>query len=353
VLEAHGGELARLGGDEFAVVVQRARDGATVEAIATGVITALREPFAVGSLRLGIDASIGAGVFPTHGQDASALMRCADIAMYEAKRKHLSIALYSAADDRHSPRRLTLAHALGEAIHSGQIVVHYQPILELKERRVRGVEALARWLHPQHGLVAPGEFIAVAETGDQIRQLTSSVLAQAVAQWDTWRKGGFLTSMAVNLSTRVLVDRGFAEETRRILARHDMPGERLQFEITESAMLSDAERAIATVQDLNALGVTFSIDDFGIGFSSLSYLKRLPIHSLRSTSRSCSAWRRPTAMYRLSARSSTWRTISVCAWWRRVWRRRRRSRWSRRWAATTRRAICWRGRSPRRCCWSG
>jgi diguanylate cyclase (GGDEF)-like protein len=281
VLEAYGGELARLGGDEFAVVLRQARDGATVEAIATGVITALREPFAVGSLRLGIDASIGAAVYPTHGQDASALMRCADIAMYEAKRKHLSFALYSAADDRHSPRRLTLAHALGEAIRSGPIVVHYQPILDLKDRRVRGVEALARWCHPEYGLVAPCEFIAVAETGDQIRQLTLSVLAQAVAQWDEWRKTGFLTSMAVNLSTRVLVDRGFAEETRRILTRYDMPGEYLQFEITESAMLSDAERAIATVKDLNALGVTFSIDDFGIGFSSLSYLKQLPIHSLK------------------------------------------------------------------------
>ena len=281
VLEGHGGELARLGGDEFAVVVRPARDAATVEAIATGVIAALREPFAVGSLRLGIDASIGAAMYPTHGQDASALMRCADIAMYEAKRKHLSFALYSAADDRHSPRRLTLAHALGEAIRSGQIVVHYQPILDLKDRRVRGVEALARWLHPEHGLVAPGEFIAVAETGDQIRQLTLSVLAEAVAQWAAWRKGGFLTAMAVNLSTRVLVDRGFAEEARKILARHHMSGEYLQFEITESAMLSDAERAIATVHDLNALGVTFSIDDFGIGFSSLSYLKQLPIHSLK------------------------------------------------------------------------
>lgn len=281
VLQAQGGELARLGGDEFAVVVQGAPDSVTVEAVAAGVIDALREPFAVGTLRLGIDASIGAALYPDHGGDASALMRCADIAMYEAKRKHLSFALYSVADDRHSPRRLTLAHALGEAIRCGQIVVYYQPIVDLKERRVRSVEALARWRHPELGLVAPAEFIAVAETGDQIRQLTLNVLAEAVAQWDAWRRAGFVTSMAVNLSTRVLVDRGFAEETRRILARHDMGGAHLQFEITESAMLSDAERAIATMQDLHTLGVTFSIDDFGIGFSSLTYLKQLPIHSLK------------------------------------------------------------------------
>jgi diguanylate cyclase (GGDEF)-like protein len=281
LLDAHGGELVRLGGDEFAVVLGDARDEATVEAIAAGVGTALREPFAVGTLRLGIDASIGAALYPGHGADASALMRCADIAMYEAKRKQLSFALYSAADDRHSPRRLTLAHALGEAIRCGQIAVHYQPIVDLKARRVSGVEALARWLHPEHGLVMPAEFIPVAETGDQIRQLTLNVLAEAAAQWDVWQRAGFVTSIAVNLSTRVLVDRGFPEEARKILARHRMPGHHLQFEITESAMLSDAERAIATVQELNALGVTFSIDDFGIGFSSLSYLKQLPIHSLK------------------------------------------------------------------------
>ncbi len=281
VLEPHGGELARLGGDEFAVVVRPTRDGATVEAIATAVIAALGQPFAVGSLRLDIDASIGAAVFPTHGQDASALMRCADIAMYEAKRQHLSMALYNAADNRHSPRRLTLAHALGEAIRSGQIVVHYQPVLDLKERRVRVVEALARWLHPAHGLIAPDEFIPIAETGDQIRQLTLSVLAEAAAQWAVWRKLGFLTCIAVNLSARVLVDRGFAAETRRLLARHDMPCECLHFEMTESAVLSDSERAIATVDALSASGVGFSIDDYGIGFSSLSYLKELPIHSLK------------------------------------------------------------------------
>ena len=281
VLEAHGGELARLGGDEFAMVVRQIHDRTAVEALAADVIAALREPFEAGGLRLCIDASIGAAIFPTHGRDASALMRCADIAMYDAKRKRISVAVYSADDDRHSPRRLALAHTLGEAVRTGRIVVHYQPIVSLKERRICGVEALARWQHPEHGLIQPEEFIGLAEMGDQIRQLTLRVLAEAVAQWDRWRQAGFVTSVSVNLSTRVLVDRGLADGTRTLLARCGMPGEHLNFEITESAMLADAERAITTLEDLRAFGVGFSIDDFGIGFSSLSYLKRLPINSLK------------------------------------------------------------------------
>jgi EAL domain-containing protein (putative c-di-GMP-specific phosphodiesterase class I) len=117
--------------------------------------------------------------------------------------------------------------------------------------------------------------------GDQIRQLTLRVLAEAVTQWDRWRQAGLVTSVSVNLSTRVLVDRGFADETRTILARNRVPSEHLHFEITESAMLSEADRAIVTLERLHGFGIGFSIDDFGIGFSSLSYLKRLPLHSLK------------------------------------------------------------------------
>jgi predicted signal transduction protein with EAL and GGDEF domain len=129
-------------------------------------------PFSVGTLQLSIDASIGAGIFPIHGEDASTLLRCADVAMYEAKRNGLSARLYSPAFDRHSPRRLTLATALGEAIRIGQIKVHYQPIVDLRERRIEGVEALARWQHPEYGMIHPDEFIPIAEMGDQIRDLT-------------------------------------------------------------------------------------------------------------------------------------------------------------------------------------
>jgi diguanylate cyclase (GGDEF)-like protein len=281
LLAARGGELARLGGDEFAVILSRCGDAAAAAAVAHEVIASLREPFEVGSLRLGIDASVGASIAPTHGLDASTLMRCADVAMYEAKRKGLHATVYDAALDRYSPRRLALANALGEAVRNGELYVEYQPIARLADRSVAGVEALARWRHPQYGDVAPDEFIPLAEMGDHIRSLTLRVLADAARQWRAWRVRGIDLRIAVNLSTRVLIDQGFVAETRRILESHEVPGAGIAFEITESAMATDPQRALETIGRLHALGIGFSVDDFGIGFSSLSYLKQLPLEALK------------------------------------------------------------------------
>ncbi len=281
LLAARGGELARLGGDEFAVILSGCPDAAAAAAIAHEVITSLREPFEVGSLKLGIDASVGASIAPTHGLDASTLMRCADVAMYEAKRKGLHASVYDAALDRYSPRRLALANALGEAVRNGEVYVEYQPIVRLADRSVAAVETLARWRHPQYGDVAPDEFIPLAEMGDHIRGLTLKVLAEAAGQWRAWQARGVRLRIAVNLSTRVLIDQGFVAETRRILEHHAVPGESLAFEITESAMATDPQRALETIERLHALGIGFSVDDFGIGFSSLSYLKQLPLEALK------------------------------------------------------------------------
>jgi len=281
LLDATRGEIARLGGDEFAVIIRRAGSEDAIHATAAELVAALREPFVVGTLHLGIDASIGAGIFPVHGNDASTLLRCADVAMYEAKRNGLRAQLYSPAFDRHSPRRLALATALGEAIRIGQIKVHYQPIINLRERRIEGVEALARWQHPEYGMIHPDEFIPIAEMGDQIRDLTLYVLNESAQQWEAWRRSGFCTIVSVNLSARVLMDKGFVTAVQRILQAHSMPGGNVHFEITESAMLADPVRAIETITDMNTLGICFSMDDFGIGFSSLSSLRQLPLASLK------------------------------------------------------------------------
>jgi diguanylate cyclase (GGDEF)-like protein len=281
LLAAHGGEMARLGGDEFALVVPRCGSEEAVLAIARTLGDAVRKPFQVGLLRLAVDASIGAAMFPVHGQDASSLLRCADVAMYEAKRRGVQHAVYSPALDRYSPRRLALANALDEAIRSGQLAVHYQPIVSLAGRRVHAVEALARWTHPEYGAIFPEEFVPIAEMGDQIRHLTLHVLMESVYQWHAWRREGLRTSIAVNLSTRVLVDAGLVAEIRRILTGYDMPPECVHFEITESAMMADPARAIANVQALHDLGVGFSVDDFGTGFSSLTYLQQLQLVSLK------------------------------------------------------------------------
>jgi diguanylate cyclase (GGDEF)-like protein/PAS domain S-box-containing protein len=281
LLAAHGGEIARLGGDEFAVIVRGCRDPQAALAVANEMIASLRAPFEVGLLKLGIDASIGAAIAPAHGFDASTLMRYADVAMYEAKRKGLHAAVYDPALDRYSPRRLALANALGDAVRSGHVHVEYQPLARLADRSVDCVEALVRWRHPEYGDVAPDEFIPLAEMGDHIRSLTLRVLGDAASEWNVWRRRGLRVRIAVNLSTRVLIDQGFVAETRGVLKRHDVPGEALVFEITESAMLIDPTRALETIERLHALGIGFSVDDFGIGFSSLAYLKQLPLESLK------------------------------------------------------------------------
>jgi predicted signal transduction protein with EAL and GGDEF domain len=163
VLDAHGAELARLGGDEFAVLVPDAGGEADVQRIAEAVVTALREPFAVGSLRLSIDASISAAIAPDHGLDGSTLLRCADIAMYVAKRRRVRTVVYRREADGHSQRRLALAHALGESVRTGRVEAHYQPMVSLRDGRITGVEALARLHHPALGTVAPEEFISIPD----------------------------------------------------------------------------------------------------------------------------------------------------------------------------------------------
>ena len=281
ILAVSDGELARLGGDEFAAIIRRAGDDTEVLATGARIIDALHEPFLIGKLHLAVDASIGAAVFPVHANDASKLLRCADVAMYDAKRNRLRCQLYSTALDLHSPRRLALAMALGETIRRGRIRVLYQPIVGLRDRHVHGVEALARWQHPEYGAVDPEEFIPIAEMGDQIRDLTLHVLNEAAKQWRSWNDAGFSTSVQVNLSTRVLVDKGFAGDVRRILDAHRVPGANIVFEITESAMMTDPGRAIETITELRAFGVGFAVDDFGTGFSSLVSLKQLPLASLK------------------------------------------------------------------------
>jgi diguanylate cyclase (GGDEF)-like protein len=281
LLDAKHGEIARLGGDEFAMIFRRIGNDSAALAVAADAAAALREPFHVEMLNLGIDASLGAALYPAHGQDASTLLRCADIAMYEAKRRHVRAYVYAPELDRHSPRRLALANALANAIAAGEITLDYQPIVALRPRGLAGVEALARWRHPDLGVVEPEEFVPIAEMGDQIWHLTLHVIETAARQCNAWRAEGFTTTVSVNLAMRVLMDRYFTADVRRILERHRLPGAMMHFEITESAMLSEPLRATEIIGELNALGIGFSIDDFGIGFSSLSTLKQLPLASLK------------------------------------------------------------------------
>ena len=270
-----GGEVARLGGDEFAVVLD---DAGAEEAKAWAVefLASLRKPFSLEGMRIEVGASVGIAVHPQDGRDSSTLLRCADVAMYVAKRRQSGYSHYIAHADTHSASRLALMADLGDAVRLGQLRLHYQPILRMDDDTVAGMEALVRWQHPLYGLVPPGEFVPMAEMSDLIHDLTAWVLDTAVAQAKAWRMAGHAWRMSVNLSARNLVDESLPDQVRATLVRHDLSPECLELEITETAMMADPDRALAVLTDIAGFGVEIAIDDFGTGYSSFATLRHLP-----------------------------------------------------------------------------
>jgi diguanylate cyclase (GGDEF)-like protein len=276
-----GDTIARLGGDEFAVLLPLVSGSVAAAAVAEKLVKALEEPFTIRGWTFDIEASIGIAVSPEHGETVDALMQRADVAMYVAKDSRAGFELYSADRDRHSPRRLALLGDLRRALDDGSLVLHYQPKADMRTGGVRGVEALLRWNHPEHGFVSPDEFIPLAEHTGLIRPLTLFVLDRALAQCRAWNDDGVPVGIAVNLSVRNLYDPSFADEVARLLARRRVPAKQLEFEITESVIMADPMRAMAVLGRLNELGVGLSLDDFGVGYSSLAYLKRLPVTEIK------------------------------------------------------------------------
>ncbi len=201
--------------------------------------------------------------------------------MYAAKAAQSGCAAYAPAQDQHSLQRLNLVADVRRAIDACELVVHYQPQLALGDLRVHGVEALVRWQHPVLGLLAPSSFIAAVEQTGLIGPLTRYVLSQAIAQCSTWQRAGYELSVAVNLSVRNLLDRDLPTLIERMLASHELPATALRVELTESMIMSDPDRALATLARLSDLGVRISVDDFGTGYTSLQNLKRLPIDELK------------------------------------------------------------------------
>jgi diguanylate cyclase (GGDEF)-like protein len=272
--------VARLGGDEFGVLAPGTADSDTALQLAERVQRAMERPFAVGGLTLQIEASIGIAVSPEHGDDVETLIRHADVAMYLSKETHHP-ELYDAEHDHYSPDRLALVGELRRAIDERELVVYYQPRIELSSGSARSVEALVRWNHPDRGLLGPGEFLPLAQHTGIVRLITRYVLEAALRQCRSWRDLGLDVSVGVNLFSRDLLDGGLPDEVGRLLVQSGVEPRRLELEITEDTILIDPARTSVILEQLGARGVALAIDDFGTGYSSLNYLKRLPVDVLK------------------------------------------------------------------------
>jgi diguanylate cyclase (GGDEF)-like protein len=273
--------VARLGGDEFGLLLTEVRDADAALLVAQKIRQALAAPLILEGITLDVDASIGIAIYPDHGNDVETLLQRADVAMYTAKEDHSGCELYRAERDEYSPSRLALVGDLRRAIDRQELVLHYQPKADLSTGDVTGVEALVRWQHPERGLIPPDEFIPLAERTGLIRDLTHTVLDAALRQLRSWHERGIELNVSVNLSARDLLDLGLPEIVQQLLERYQLSAERLELEITESVILADPMRARAVLSRLDTMGVQLAIDDFGSGYSSLAYLKRLPVGEIK------------------------------------------------------------------------
>jgi diguanylate cyclase len=272
--------VARLGGDEFAVLIG---DVADADDALTGVERISQEfdaPFENAGFPLKMGASVGVAVFPEHGTDVELLLQHADEAMYDAKKSDSSVQSYNAKRTiRHG--RLALLTELERAIEERELVVHYQPKVDLRTGNAIGVEALVRWEHPRLGLIMPGEFMPLAEQTELMAPLTERVLEEALTQTAKWHGMGFPVSIAVNGSARNLHDTDFPNIVHKLLVANALDPRWLELEITENALLVDRMRAGKVLTALRAFGATVAIDDFGTGYSSLSNLRDLPVDRIK------------------------------------------------------------------------
>mgnify|MGYP003571065987 CR=1 FL=1 len=272
--------IARLGGDEFAILLPNTGLN-QARAIAEKLLRVTEEPILIGDQMLHAGASIGITLYPQHGEDEVTLLQRADVAMYMAKRQHLGAAVYDPSSDQHSLRNLALLGELRGAIERDQLILHFQPKVDLRSGKVYGVESLVRWQHPEHGLMYPDEFVPLAEQTGLIAPLSLWALKTSLRTCARYRSGDMDLDVAVNLSVRNLQDLRFPDKVAQLLDENCGEPGRLRLEITETAIMADPARALDVLKRLSVMGVKLSIDDFGTGYSSLAHLKQMPVDELK------------------------------------------------------------------------
>jgi diguanylate cyclase len=277
-----GDLVARLGGDEFAVLLPDVPSVEDARRLAERVRAVFVSPFDLGEIELHVETSIGVACLPEHAGDASTLMRKADVAMYTAKAHRLGVAVYSPDEDDSSPARLVLLGDLHRALERpDEMQLHYQPKIDLGTGLTVGVEALMRWNHPVRGTLGPNLFIPLAEQTGLINTLTRFALVTSIQQVARWRDAGEALPVAVNLSAHNLTSTTVADLIEQLLATYEVPPTLLQVEITETALVADPSRIVPVLERLRSIGVGVAIDDFGIGNTSISQLRDLPVSQLK------------------------------------------------------------------------
>lgn len=275
------GYIARMGGDEFVMLPAPQMSQQQLVELAQALAETLKTPINCDGAPVEVGVSVGIACYPHDAGNADELLKHADIAMYSAKRQKVVYAFYRAVDNEHSLRRLQMLGELRSALANSSLELHFQPQVNLRTGRAESVEALLRWHHPRYGSVSPLEVIPLAESTDLLQPLTDWSITAALCQARAWELAGLRTRVAVNLSAHMLRDISLPSRLAQLLSQHEVLPDVLELEITEGAMMFDAARALTIIRGIRELGVQVAVDDYGTGFSSLSYLRDLTVHALK------------------------------------------------------------------------
>ncbi len=273
--------LARMGGDEFALLLMQVDSRRELENFLKQITSSMTIPFSLEGMSLEVQASMGVALCPEHGRDVDTIIQRAEVAMYAAKHQQNRHAVYSPRLDRYSPRRLTLMGELRQALQEDELLLYFQPQIDVRTGKSTTAEALIRWHHPTHGLLNPDEFINLAERTGLIKDVTRWVLNESISQILRWQQNGFSMSLAVNISPSCLLNTELPEIITGTLGAQNLGNSRLTIEITETSIIQDPDLAYEVLSRLRQLGAEISIDDFGTGYSSLAHLRKLPVNEMK------------------------------------------------------------------------